>query len=123
MKDYETIRQKLMYRRDELEERLERVTQHLRHTQQPLDADFEEQATERENDEVLEVLDDTMRDELKQIDETLTRIENGNYGFCVNCNQQISFKRLEALPYTNICVTCANSKRVKFRKLRTSFIL
>lgn len=48
------------------------------------------------------------RDEkyLKQLDDALERIENGTYGICRVCGNEISIKRLEAVPTTTICFDC-----------------
>ena len=43
---------------------------------------------------------------LKAIDDALTRIEEGTYGVCVNCNQSIPKARLEAVPWTRLCRSC-----------------
>jgi DnaK suppressor protein len=107
MGEQEEIRRRLTERRAEIEERLGRVAVDVRHGRQPLDADFEEQAVERENDEVLAALDDSMRAELAQLDAALARVERGEYGVCESCGQQIAAARLAALPYAVRCVRCA----------------
>lgn len=89
-------------------ERLERVENHLRHTDKPLEADFAEQAIERANDQVLEALDENMRQEVLQIDHAINLMEQGKYGVCEFCHKPISEKRLEALPYSNLCINCAS---------------
>lgn len=43
---------------------------------------------------------------LAQVDAALGRIENGTYGKCVRCGQEINPKRLEALPYAALCINC-----------------
>jgi RNA polymerase-binding transcription factor len=43
---------------------------------------------------------------LKAIESALGRIEEGSFGECVNCGQEINAKRLEALPWTRCCITC-----------------
>ncbi len=47
---------------------------------------------------------------LKEIENALLRIKDGTYGTCENCGKQITKKRLEAIPYTNICIDCANAR-------------
>ena len=108
MENYQTIKERLLLRRNAIVERLGRVENHLRHTDKPLEADFAEQAVERANDEVLEVLDENMRDEVMQIDHAIEMMEKGTYGICESCQNSISEKRLEALPYANLCISCAS---------------
>jgi DnaK suppressor protein len=43
---------------------------------------------------------------LKAINEALDRIDTGDYGLCLNCEQQLPTKRLEALPWARFCITC-----------------
>jgi RNA polymerase-binding protein DksA len=43
---------------------------------------------------------------LQHIDEALSRIEKGTYGFCVICGKKILRERLEAVPHTRYCVPC-----------------
>ena len=45
---------------------------------------------------------------LEDISAALERIENGTYGQCEQCGDEIARERLEALPYVEYCVTCAN---------------
>ena len=44
--------------------------------------------------------------ELMRIQHALDRIKRGNYGRCEGCNAKIPAARLEALPYTTLCVSC-----------------
>lgn len=45
---------------------------------------------------------------LHELDEALMRIKEGTYGICRNCGQDISPKRLSAVPYTRTCYECAS---------------
>lgn len=106
MQDFQTIRQNLLNRYAEIEGRLGKITNAVRHAEEPLPADFAEQATQRENDEVLNALDGSIRAEMERIERTLLRMEDGVYGICESCGKPIASKRLEALPYANRCVAC-----------------
>ena len=46
------------------------------------------------------------RELLYKIDDALTRIEEGTYGFCVNCEKKISKTRLKAIPQASYCRAC-----------------
>ncbi len=105
MGEYDGIIEKLNQKKDELEERLERVEGSLRKTHAK---DWSEQAQERENEEVVEQLEQSIRVELNQIYEALSRVENDEYGTCEVCDGPIRPERLEALPYTNRCFNCAS---------------
>lgn len=70
--------------------------------------DWEEQATEREGDEVLESIGLSGQAEIRQIEAALHRIETGDYGFCAKCGAEIGEARLDVLPQTPFCRACAN---------------
>jgi DnaK suppressor protein len=43
---------------------------------------------------------------LSEIDAALKRIEDGTYGTCTNCRQEIPRGRLEAQPWASLCIDC-----------------
>ena len=90
----------------ELKERLESIESEL---ESHNSKDWEELATERESDEVLEDLGEAGLEEIKAIEAALQRIEEGEYGYCVKCGTKISDERLDLLPYTPFCHACAQS--------------
>lgn len=63
-----------------------------------------------EMEKELSILENT-RDILAKVEEALTRIEEGTYGVCDVCGESIPVARLEALPYTKMCVNCASARR------------
>lgn len=107
--EIDSIRERLLERRAELQRRVRRITDDVRHTSGPLSSDFAEQAVERENEEVLDALGEAGRVELRQISAALQRIESGEYGVCVACGEPIPPKRLEVLPFSDRCVGCASN--------------
>ncbi len=109
-KEYESIRQQLLKRRDELNQRIHEITQNVRHADAPLSSDFSEQATERENEEVLDALGEAGRQELSQVNRTLARIDSGEYGICAACGEPIPEERLAILPNSEYCVACAEKQ-------------
>jgi len=44
---------------------------------------------------------------LEQIEKALARLTDGRYGLCEQCGGRIEPERLEAVPYTTLCITCA----------------
>jgi DnaK suppressor protein len=53
---------------------------------------------------------DRERKLLAKIKEALERIDNGAYGICESCEEDISEKRLEARPVTTLCVKCKTAQ-------------
>lgn len=43
-----------------------------------------------------------------KINQSLARIEEGSFGICEMCGENISIQRLKARPVTNFCITCKN---------------
>jgi len=43
---------------------------------------------------------------LTAIDEALVRIDKGTFGVCRDCGGPIAAARLEAIPWTRVCITC-----------------
>lgn len=74
----------------------------------PAPTDWEDRAVERQGDEVLEAMGAHDRDELRRIDAALARIEDGSYGICVKCGDEIAEARLNAVPETPFCAGCAS---------------
>jgi RNA polymerase-binding protein DksA len=102
------IKNKLEDMRKDLEERQTRIAKHTRHRDEPLSADFAEQATELENGETLVALDREIQDEITRIEQALRRLEDGNYSTCASCGSDIAEKRLEAIPHASQCIDCAS---------------
>jgi DnaK suppressor protein len=49
-------------------------------------------------------------DRLEEINAAIDRIESGAYGRCLECGSQIDKRRLEAIPYTSLCIDCAKTR-------------
>ena len=60
---------------------------------------------------------------LREISDALRRNENGNFGICLECEEPISAKRLEAVPWARYCVTCQEeiSARIASGELESEF--
>lgn len=93
--------------RSELRKRLVRIRSDKQRAEAPLEADFAEQAVQRENDEVLDRLESSVEAELIQIERALSRIDLGQGEVCSECGRAIEAARLSALPYATECVACA----------------
>lgn len=50
---------------------------------------------------------------LAKIEKALARIENGTFGICEKCGEEISPKRLEARPVTTLCIRCKEEQEQK----------
>lgn len=57
-------------------------------------------------------IDDTLTDEFNQVNDALERMEQGTYGACVTCGEDIPFERLEAIPYTAYCIDDTPNRKI-----------
>lgn len=62
---------------------------------------------------------DRERKLIKKINDTLVRIEEGDYGFCDSCGIEIGIRRLEARPTATLCIDCKTLAEIKERQLGT----
>lgn len=97
----------LLDRLAELDSRLHEIEDEL---DAPHSKDWEESAVEREGDEVLEALGQSGEAEISQIRAALQRMREGEYGYCVQCGNEIPAARLDLLPATPFCPECARTK-------------
>lgn len=58
----------------------------------------------------LEQLDENSRREIEQIDQALVRINEGRFGRCEACGGAISTRRLQVMPWTPHCKSCAQER-------------
>ncbi len=98
--------------REELEQRLASLQSRLasikRDVTQGHSGDSAEQAQERENDEVVDAIGNETAQSIRDIQAALGRIDDGTYGICDGCGEEISAARLEAVPEATRCVNCAD---------------
>lgn len=83
--------------------------------------DIYDQASSERDRELGLLLGDREREKIHSIDEALLRIDEGDYGICEECDEDIPLGRLKAMPFTRHCVKCksdleklqAQTKRVE----------
>ncbi len=105
------VKTPIQVRKAALQQRLKELGARLEAIEEELDShlnpDWEDLATEREGDEVLEATGNAGLAEITRIRAALQRIEDGTYGHCARCGEAIAEARLDALPWTPLCRSCA----------------
>lgn len=109
MTDFEPIRQRLLAQKQELLHRAAKVRADITRSSGPLDKDFAEQVVQMENDAVLAGISEATAAELAQIGRALAQLDQGSYGRCSRCGEVIDARRLQALPYSDRCISCAEA--------------
>ncbi len=105
-RELEKYRRVLEQKKTVLSDELAKARSAEEETNEESTQDIADKAVSSYTREFLYSLTDGERTVLLQIDEALNRIDDGTYGFCVNCGAVISEKRLAAVPWTPHCVDC-----------------
>jgi DnaK suppressor protein len=100
------LRERAQQLRGEIQEVLERSTDETH-------ANIAERARDLEDDSFSNLIVDLNfsdidrdADEIRRIDGALTRLSDGSYGTCIDCDQDIPMARLEAEPTAERCIQC-----------------
>lgn len=114
--EFDELRRQLTERRRALLETQESEQGELRGLQaQDRQREYEEGAQVKLADDVLTTLSESARREVMQIDAALSRLDEGEYGECIECGQEIPIERLRALPFT---LRCQEDEEERERSIR-----
>jgi len=100
----DTSKQNLLELKDEYESRINKIEDHIQNPQDDLNEHWEDQAISYRQNDMRKNLMSEARQSLIYVENALSRIENGTYGECEVCGEQIEEQRLEALPYATLCM-------------------
>jgi DnaK suppressor protein len=75
-------------------------------------------ASEERDREINFILSDRERVKLKQIDDALERLDEGNYGVCESCGLEIAEERLIAMPFSRLCRDCQQDQEREAKSQR-----
>ena len=110
MSDVKKMRKHLEEQLEVLEKRLQKIEANRSRRNNALEQDWEEQAAIRQNDEVLDGLEQEGTQQIEAVRTALRRIDEGTYGTCEECEQPIAEARLKALPHATLCIQCAAAR-------------
>jgi len=60
---------------------------------------------------------DRERKLIKKIDETITKLDNDEYGYCDACGVEIGIRRLEARPTASLCIDCKTLDEIREKQM------
>lgn len=100
------ITKSLLTRRTELRKRLGMELDSLNVKSTAASGDSADVAFEHAGDELASHLAEVEAKELAQVERALLRIKQGKYGVCDGCSCRIPVARLNALPYSTLCIKC-----------------
>lgn len=92
-------------------------TVHTMQDEATIFADPNDRASQ-ESDMALELRNrDRERKLIKKIDETIARIDSGEYGYCDGCGVEIGLRRLEARPTATLCIDCKTLEEIREKQV------
>jgi DnaK suppressor protein len=104
-KEKQVYRKKLLERKDRI---LKKLTAFYNDSKEIVEADVAQDVVDKAESsytkEFLLSLSDAEREQLFQIDAALKRLDTDEFGICQVCQKEIGKKRLEALPWTALCI-------------------
>lgn len=103
------LREKLLERRKEILELRRNVDTSWQTLHEP-EMELEEAASKETLSRELEQLDKRGQEELDNINDALTKMDEGDFGICEGCGRSIAVKRLYAVPWARHCVRCAGAR-------------
>lgn len=105
-KRLEFYKKKLMARREELLKTITRTEEEGRTADDDPTVDLADKAANSYTKEFLFGQTNTDRSVLQLIDEALVRIRANTFGTCIQCEDELAQKRLDAVPWARHCVAC-----------------
>lgn len=105
-KTLEAYRKKLDEKRRELTAAYTKNRHYGRESDEGGTQDLADKASSSYTKEFLYSLSNTERSILEEVEEAIDRMNEGEYGTCMDCEEKISKKRLDAVPWATYCVPC-----------------
>lgn len=102
---HDVLRRMLEERRGEIQEKLRAIREEIPSYQDEV-RDTEEQSVTDFAQEMDFALMEMKAQTLIRIDEALQRVDQGTYGTCDECGQDIAAARLSAVPFALLCLEC-----------------
>lgn len=114
-RDLNTFRKLLSARLEELLMEAERTKNTVKGSEEP-SSDAIEQASDQFDREILLRLRDRESKLMIKIKDVLEKIDNGTFGICEECGEEISLKRLRARPMATLCIECKHEQEALEKK-------
>ena len=102
--DFDNAKQKLLQLKEEYETRISKIEDDIQNPKDDLNKDWEDQAVAIRQNDTRQLLAAEARQGIIYINDALSHIENGTYGECEVCGNQIPEQRLAAVPYATLCM-------------------
>ncbi|MGP1571406.1 MAG: conjugal transfer protein TraR [Moraxella sp.] len=94
----------LLNLKNEYQSRIDKISDHIYHPQDDLNHHWTDQAVASQENDMRKNLLFEAEQSMTMVNNALLRIENGSYGICAKCGEEIEPGRLDAIPYAWLCV-------------------
>ena len=105
-KHLEHYKKSLLTKQEELQGIVSRIEHDGRFIDEESNQDLVDKAASSYTKEFLFSQSNTDRAMLMQVVEALERLQHGSYGACQSCGDEMLQKRLEAVPWASLCMSC-----------------
>jgi DnaK suppressor protein len=105
-KKLKVFREKLLAKKQEILETFTKNKSYGMEADGEPSQDIADKAANSYTKEFLFSLSNSERQLLLQVDNALSRIENRKYGVCASCEDSLNLKRLQAVPWATLCLSC-----------------
>lgn len=113
MRNEEALVQKLKEERERTVFEIDRLKEELQEEIEPASATDDDAADAAaaiyERGKTISLIH-SRQEHLRELDDALERVEEGTYGICVRCGQEIAEERLEIVPEAALCIKCASER-------------
>lgn len=110
------FRQILLEWKKQLMQEVDRTVDHMKSDAANY-ADPADRATQEEEFSLELRTRDRERKLIKKIDESITKLDTGDYGYCESCGIEIGIRRLEARPTATQCIDCKTLQEIKEKQI------
>ncbi len=106
-KELERFKNKLIEKKSELIALIQKTENYGREADNDSETmDIADRATSSYTKEFMFSKSNSDRQLMQMITEALARIEEGDFGECLNCGEDVESRRLEAVPWAKLCKNC-----------------
>ncbi|MGH9480458.1 MAG: TraR/DksA family transcriptional regulator [Terriglobales bacterium] len=105
-KRLEQFQKKLLQKQQELMQAVARNEQDGRSADEEATQDIADKATNSYTKEFLFHQSNNDRNQLQKVNDALARLRDGTFGECTACGEELNLKRLDAVPWAELCINC-----------------
>jgi DnaK suppressor protein len=106
-KEKKHFKQKLIQKRADLISLVQKTEEYGREANSEAEGmDLADKASSSYTKELMFSKSDSDRQLLQEVVDALTRLEEGKFGECISCDKAVEPKRLEAVPWSPLCLAC-----------------